>query len=553
MKNENIGEIKRFFSEYRKPLTLGTVQWMVTTMLQVDRLFFSYEHESRIFFLVKGLYLLLLLAAWCFGAYLLKLKRTNGGDPEFQRGAEIFKVYFSILMVLLLLLWPGTWSWDDLFTLDAIHDYHSLYPWQHILTGLYQDLLLQILPFPGGIIFLQNAIAALCVAFSVTKLEKIFSIGRLKIKLLDIFLKVLPFLLPPVLLYQFSGYRIGVYLYLELVLLVLLLCACREKKSWRWSGVLLFSFLTVIVCTWRTESVIYIPCVAVVFLLLKESTISRLKRVVSLALILAGVMGINQWQSWEQGTGDYQVVAIIRPCTELIRAADPVEDAEELASIDKVMDLQIVYENPTLDGEMLYWGTQCVRTRNDDPTDDYTDQDFGDYIKAFLKLSVKYPGVVLKERVNLFLQSAGVKGQMTTNVSAAAILFQDDTDNLAAQNTLSKGWFADTPVFKDLRTKVIYALGCMNGDGTPIVWAMRLVWNGLIPLVFLGVGWFILLLKKKWDIWWIVSVLLGKVVIVFLTQPAPWIMYLLSFYMLGYLLVIFGIGSYFSKKHLEHR
>lgn len=181
---------------------------------------------------------------------------------------------FFVNDVFLLIVWPGTWAWDDLNTLNKISTYEGWNPWQHILTGIYQDILLQILPFPGGIILLQNVIISVCVAFVVTKLESSFDIGRLRNPVIDSMVKLFPFFTPPLLLYQFSGYRMGMYVYLELVVLVMLICAWKEPVTWSWTQLLLFSALSVIIASWRTESFFYVPGIGLLVLFVKNTVLT---------------------------------------------------------------------------------------------------------------------------------------------------------------------------------------------------------------------------------------------------------------------------------------
>ena len=190
-----------YFKEKKRPLILAIAQWLVTTALQVDRAFFTYEHETIYFWLTKFFYLCFLCVAWTFAfkAYS-EIKNSN---KEWKRGAAFFCVYFSIMMLFLLIVWPGTWAYDDLWTLVGISSYTMWNPWQHILSGAYQSVLLQILPFPGGIIFLQNVIVSLCVAFTVVKLEQVLKLPIIRNKVIDIGIKLFPFLLPPVIMYQF--------------------------------------------------------------------------------------------------------------------------------------------------------------------------------------------------------------------------------------------------------------------------------------------------------------------------------------------------------------
>lgn len=525
--------------ERKKPILIAAMQWFITTILQIDRLFFTYDYESKYLVVTKMLYLIVLLSVWCF--IFETGKKIKFGDEAWQRGFFIFKVYFCLMMLLLLLLWPGTWSWDDLGTLNAISTYESWNAWQHVLTGIYQDVLLQILPFPGGIIFLQNAIVALSVAFIVTKLEISFHIAKIKNGVIDMIIKLLPFLTPPVLMYQFSGYRLGLYVYIELVMLVMLICAWKDEKKWNLKYLILFAILCVIVATWRTESFLYIPCICVLLLFAKKSVISNMKKVLCIVILAIGFLNINNLQKYELGNSNYEIISLLRPCVELVRAADCEADADELAIIDKVTDLEVIRNNPTFNGEELYWNTECVRNKNNNPYDDYTDKDYSAYLRAFIKLSLKYPEVVIKERWNMFLTGSGITGESRTNVSSAAALFEINNESWAAKIILSKGRIANLPVLKKTRSTVINILGIRNNKGNVIVWLYRIVWNAIIPEIILLYAWIKMLIKKKWFFAGICSAVLIRLPVVVLTQPSPWIMYVLSFYFLGYVFLVYDI------------
>lgn len=538
--------IKRILTEYKIPLLLAVTQWFITTILQVDRAFFTYDNETKYYVTIKILYMLFLLIIWCFG--FTAAKKIIKQDSEYRRGFQIFCFYFAIMLVLLLILWPGTWAWDDLHTLNGIQGYESFNPWQHIITGIYQDLMLQILPFPGGIIFLQNVIISICVAFVVTKLEKVFAIKIIKNFLMDIFLKVIPFLLPPVLMYQFSGYRMGLYVYLELVMLTILICFNKENMGLKWHYIILFCFLTVIVSTWRTESFFYIPCVCILILFIKKSVLSIVRKIVCILVIVIGFLGVNTLQKQALGDSNYQIISLLRPCAELVRIADCQKDAEELAAIDRVTDLGVIYSNPTLDGETLYWNTECVRNRNANPDDDYTKEDYNNYVKAFIKLSLKYPKIVIKERWNLFVMGSGLTGLTFRNVEGAAGLFEPNNGNVVAGLMQEKGWLASTPVFKHLRMSTIYMLG---GNRFNVI--RRLVWNAIIPIVLLLYAWIKMLIQRDWYMWFVCSSVVVKIPIVILTQPSSWLMYLLSFYLLGYTFIVYKVWINFSRKKVEEK
>lgn len=527
---------KKAVLSYLIPICCAGLQWCVTVASHINQAFFRYQNGTFYYQTVKYLFLLALIAVWCFVFHVARKLRQR--DAQYFRGLQIFLVYFAILMGLLVILWPGTWSWDDAITLNVLCYYDTFFPWQHILTGIYQDVLLQFLPFPGGLILLQNGIIALCVAYCVTKLEVAFSLKHLSNPLLDILLKLLPFLLPPVLMYQFSGYRMGLYVYLDLTMLVMLLCAGKNDSPWSWGKVLLFSFLSVIVTVWRTEALVYIPGLVLLLALIRRDTLTWAKKGLCVLLIQCGFVGLNQWQSQELGDANYQIASLMRPCVELVRAADPTRDAQELSAIDSVVILEVIYSHPSENGENLYWFGDCVR--------DYPPEAYGDFLKAMVKLSLKYPKVVFLERWNLFLEGSGITGASVDNIETARF-FDEDYTSGAKTVTIFKGWFAYEPIFKGARKQTIYWINGLTSGGQPTI-AYRLIWNAIIPELILAFVWLRLLIQKKWYPWLLCSMVLAKLGIVFLTQPSRWLMYVLPFYLLGYAYLTFRPWIYYSGK-----
>lgn len=529
----------KYIKEKKIPILIALIQWFITTVLQVDRLFFIYDYETKYFLITKFLYFVFLLVIWCFIAETATRIKTD--DERWKRGFFIFKVYLSVVICLLLVLWPGTWAWDDIWTLNRISHYSEWSSWQHIITGVYQDVLLQILPFPGGIILLQNIIISVCVAFVITKLEDIFGISILKNRALDIIVKLLPFLLPPVLCYQFSGYRIGLYVYIELVMLVILIGIQNDEKEWNIGYLILFCVLCTVVAVWRTESLFYTPCAILLFSFANKQVIPNRKKLLCIVILIISIQVVNKLQNDELGNANYKVISLLRPCAELVRAADYIEDADMLEDIDKVASLEIIHNNPAMNGENLYFNTDVVR-------DGYTDEDYSLFVKAIVKLSIKYPEVVIVERWNVFINGSGINGSSVTNVGSASVLFEAENENTAAKLFQSMDWIANKPVFKTARKAFINVLGMRirKNDGSHMCVFQRLIWNSIIPELILLYAWFKLLIRKKWCWFGICTAVLIKIPVVILTQPAHWFMYMLSFYFLGYTFLIYGILAFWN-------
>lgn len=518
------------------PILIASVQWYLTTVFQIDRYFFTYDVETLYFFAIKLLYFFTLIILWSFLFHFYH--QVAEGNTTYIRWFKIFIIYFSILMVILLFLWPGTWAWDDIWALLREERRYGWTAWQHVLTGIYQEILLQILPFPGGLILLQNAAIALGAAFSIVKLENSFDIPKLKNTYLDIIIKLLPFLTPPVLMYQFSGYRIGLYVYVELIMLVIWICSNKDRYEWSWKYLMLFSVLCAIAATWRTESFLYIPMVILGILFAKKPFLNSLKKFVCILLILGVFSAINHVQNIHLGNNSYKIISILRPCAELVHVADRKEDAALLEEISQAINIDVIYNNPEMNGEKLYWSCGVVKQ-------EHTEEDYHRCLIAFVKLCLKYPRVVIHERCKLFIISSGITGEAFTNEKQTYNFFETNSGNDAAEAMKNADLPICRPVFPTLRKALIHLFNVQIGD---YVYALkRVIWNIIPPLLILLYAWCKALQKRNWHILWIMTAVLVKFPIVVLTQPSGWFMYFLSFYFLGYVMLILGILFYWGK------
>lgn len=521
--------LKQCIVENKLPLIIAVIQWFVTMLFQVDRHFFIYDSETIYFLAVKIVYMAVLFILWCFLFFVYKNFKRNSGI--YKRWVSVFIIYFSIMLLMLLFFWPGTWSWDDAGILLGVRRYDSFVPWQHIISGCYQAVLLQLLPFPGGIILIQNAIVSVCVAYTVAKLEDSFNIKIFISPILDIVFKLLPFFLPPVLLYQFSGYRMGIYVYLELAMLVMILCGKRDEVAWSWKQVILFGFLAVLTACWRTESLFYAIMMPLFLAGLDRKIVSIKKCIFCIMMIIVGFLGVNKVQNIALGNSNYKIMSLMGPYAAVVRAADYLEDKEYIDAINRVVNVDTIHENPRTGGEALYWVEHAYR-------DGYTPDEFKDSLAALVKLSIKYPKAVFVERWNVFIRASGITGA-TWRISTQSVnLFDQDDGSNYDEAFKENGWL---PVFKQGRKVLINILSCNRLNGEQIGLLRRIVWNVVIPIFVLICAWLYLLINRKWYLFGICTSVVIRIPIVFLTEPAGWLMYWLSFYFFGYVYLVYQI------------
>ena len=86
---------------YVLPLSLAAVQWIATTLLRVDRVFFTYDHVTPWMIATKVLYFLFLAVAWCFLFAAVRNIRDN--KAGWRRGAQVFALYWPITLIFQIL------------------------------------------------------------------------------------------------------------------------------------------------------------------------------------------------------------------------------------------------------------------------------------------------------------------------------------------------------------------------------------------------------------------------------------------------------------------
>ena len=214
-----------------------------------------------------------------------------------------------------------------------------------------------MLPFPGGIVLQQVLVEGVCAAYVVERLEycvldKYWGNKNTKTTII----KLLPFFLPPVISYQYSGYRLGLYVFLEAALLTLLVTSAYEKEKWSNFKLGISILLTAILANWRTESVFYFPLLLFFLYRQKKEALPLVKKVCAYLGVTILFFGIFSYQKHELKNSNYEIVSSLRLLAEILKVVDRQKYKEELKQIDKVIKVDVAYANPKSNGEELYWG-----------------------------------------------------------------------------------------------------------------------------------------------------------------------------------------------------
>lgn len=513
---------------------------LVKCYYSASKLFFWQLYDTTLSIVTDCISIVLLIIGCYFSVYVFRLIKS--GDKGVRRATILAFVFYAIVISQLLITWPGTWSWDDVFNLNFVAS-HGLYPWQHILSGIIQMIFVNILPFPAGVIIIQNIINAICVGYCIYTIERKFPVQSIwsdkvgwSAALFELFcsgIEVVVFLMPPILFYQLSGFRVGLCMYLELAIMCKLwnLISRKDEDLYSVKIIILYIFISVIAICWRSENFAYIPWVIGVPIwksisAIKNKHINRtyakklLRRtIVTVFLIVVGVVATTKIQNHMLGDSDYELVSLMGPVSAVVRASDDVDDAKSLQDMGRVVDIEGI-KSTSLTGEELYWQEYWY---------EYTSEEYDKFFEGFIELAKKYPFAIVAERWDVLCGASGLKG--VENCVAIE----------RAQNIYSGGAhidfdsaYLDELIHVELRNTWIRWISM--GEGKNFLYYV--FWNAFIPVAILVVTWIYMLLSRKWKMFAFISCIAFKYAVVATTEPAMYIMYHLSFYMMGYIALV---------------
>lgn len=458
----------------------------------------------------KAVFLLVLLLVWQGIWYFVKK-----ADRRCVRNTLI---YFAINLAVLLLVWPGIWRMDEFGILNSATLLLPVF-WQNYLTSLFYVFSLMLIPAPAGIVIVQCACISLLAGYVITWFEKGF--GRLGL------LSFIPFLFFPVLDSNLYPMRMSLYAFLELSL-VILLFETRQQSEKLTKCILLAAVVTV----WRTEAVYYfvfLPLLLVI-LLAKKLDKKKLIRSVCGYLVLTLILFVPQTLGNRLTSGSqYDLTSVVLPLVDLVQKEDEVNhDSEELKKIDAVVSVDVAIEGARegKNGISLFWtNPDFVRT-------DYTSSQYSQFKSAYYQLILKHPGVFLKERFTCFMQSEDLLENTTE-------LF--DKEGNANYDTF-RGYPLTKPVNKELRSRVICLLEWRHYPSyTDKKAGYSLIYSPILPIILLLLCWGGCLVRKKWPVFFILSLPLIKLPLILLTAPSRLFMYYYSLYLIGYMLFFYII------------
>lgn len=513
----------------KRCLLIAIVHWFIT--LFTDRLIFAYVTfdfsnltqtiKTAVTISAKAVFLLVLIAVWQ-GIYFLIKK----ADRKYVKYACI---YFVINMLLLFLIWPGIWRMDEFGILNSAV---LLFPvfWQSYLTSVFYIFSLMLIPVPSGVIIMQCICISLLAGFIVLWFEKQFGKWGL--------LSYIPLLFLPVLDSNLYPMRMSLYAFLELFLLLYLYDIWKRKKEFARSEKVVLILLAAVVTVWRTEAIYYLVLFPILLCILfaKKWDKKVLMQTICFYLVASIVLFVPQKVGDKLTSGNqYDLTSVVLPLVPLVeRAYCEDADQKELQAIDQVINVEVTVEGAKAgkSGINLFWGNPDFQRPG------YTDADYDAFKKAYYQLIVKYTDTFLKERWTCFIESEDLLENTT------ALFTKEDVPNYET----FKQYPLSNPIHNATRTHVISFLECRSqSDYMEELKFYHICYSPLIPIAILLLGWAFCLCRKRWSEFFILSLPLVKIPLIFLTAPSRLFMYYYSLYLIGYFVLFLVLLSFVAK------
>lgn len=537
--------MKKLYKLLDKKVFLFTVIiWILLNISGIQSIYFGDSSVLKeITIKILHLFFLYMIFAKIYSLYTQRHKK------EGKRELSISLIYLIVLSILLLLTWPGIWSWDDILILQNAQ-WYNFTAWQHFFSGLFHVLCLQTLPIASGVIVIQILIASLIVGYCINKISMLYGKNEKQICTMQIIL-VLITLAPPVIAYILSGFRMGIYSYFELLLITKLIILFKEQKQITLLEILKIIFYVVIISSWRTEGLYYPFFILTLFLILGNKIIRKKTAFIMFALIVIANGLIGKINNFMIGSNNYSISATMEPVTSIIKIGDKLNE-EEIKKIEKVLNVEYILQNPDLDGEHYFWTEGVVKN--------YSDEEYSDYLSAYLKLVLKHPQIAFNSMLDMFVRTGSGLGNNSKQTTRNMIKGSGNTLNLYdLEDGAGEEWTKinsklKQPISINVRNSVIsFLCGVDSDENITVIYSI--FWNLFIPFTLIFICLIYKLITKDYFMVFLILTVTLRIPLVFITAPAPYFMYYLSTYLCTYIIsaiVIFeGINKLISKNNTK--
>lgn len=455
------------------------------------------------------------------------VRKAVRGDKLVLEYLKYVVIYFFILLVVLILIWPGYFVSDEWIMIYGAKRWVILSPY-HFLSMLYLILSLMLIPAAAGIEIVQAFLISLVVGYVVFQI-----VQRINSKKW-IWLLYIPLVYPAVLLNNLHLQKAIMGGYIEILLLSKMFFALWDKRKLNSKDLIEWVILTAITFTLRTDGIYYIIVAPIVVAIsFKKQLPKYFALCFAVGVIFFGGT-LNFIQS--KGVGNfYTIVNLNRLVYAPIKAADVTKDKKELENMGKVIDIDIYLNSENLDE---------AAGKQEPVIFQASDEAVSAYKRGALPLILKYFPAYFLQQMERFVMSSGFKyfsksefgkysgdinNYQSADIYELNLVYGQYLDELF-QHSL------DIPINDRLRMSIInFMQGRSMDDWHKVLITAPIFGNVIVPIVFIVLLCIYFIKKKKYAF---LSILL------LLMLRLPLLIGMVTYVSFQYYFRIFLVGNY---------
>lgn len=526
-----INSLNKFVASLNlKFLFIALIHFFITTQTDLKVFNQSILVDNGIFYIfIKLIVLAVLILFWQKTSSIIDKVRKK--DVKTITFVKYFTLYFSIMLIFFILTYPGIWRFDEFIILSYIKHLNFFY-WQHWITSVFYIFCLSIVPYAGGIVFIQISIISLIVAYVISEFHFIFPSKFT-------WLLLVPLFFPSIIDNNLYPLRLPLYSYLELLFFSLVIFKYLSKTVITYKNLLCWGILGSLISIWRPESGFYIVAIPSLIAILFYNQI-KLKQLISLIIILI-TLSVSIIIIQQDGNADkiYKLSGIVDPLSGILKT-DFKSNAkkQDLETINKILNVKIL-QNQNSNAIFL----------SKDGFKDTSPQNISALTRVFIKLMIYNFPQFCQQRIEKFVNSNGI---IVYNLCMIDKGMRSEIFDKSIRDERAKVF--NQIIDENLRTRAINYLEFKNNNNnfsqnTPL---FNFFYNPTIGFFMLSVLMIIGAFKRSKLLFFIPALILIQTILTMFTQPANLFMYYLPSYICGYVFfVMFLLGNFVLIKNKQ--
>lgn len=450
---------------------------------------------------------------FCFFWIKTVLQMLNEWKEESKYKNLILYYWGGVLICIIfqMLTYPGCWGNDTITILEYTRKLEYL-SFQHYLSTYFYFIGCSLFPFCNefGIVFLQINVIAFIIAWILNDLNfHQYKYGKYSVLLL-IPSMMFCFLFPIRCIWFGCALLILTQLFYKINLHYEKTGCIRKKYIYYASPIVVFA--TII----RRES-FYIILVWILYLLyfmIKQ----RIKDCNSLIVnILICIGAVFLFQIPQEYDNENKSTAFLTPLSTLVAEEGLKYTESEYEAVNKIINVESLKKYSSYTDMRIAWMDKSGAWNRD-----FTDGEWHDFVKAYMNIVLKNPGIFLKYRLKTFWATSG----LDPSFLAWGIPIQD----------------RELPGFK------LMVYGLENSENLLCRMYYAIAWNTVIPSIIILLGIIYSIIKKK--LWMFIMLLIGagELILIFLTVTSSQFMFHFPFVVCGYLDLLIILAELKQKR-----